>query len=101
MEVYVNYSGFRGLLTFLFWLHRHLANTATLIETRPSCSACGTGRFTYPGEFTGSEKLGEFHPSEDVFILFPFNLDARFNPRLITERDLAQNKSLYPRNGLV
>lgn len=59
------------------------------------------GRFTYPGEFTGSEKLGEFHPSEDVFILFPFNLEAGFNPRLITERDLAQNKSLYPRNGLV
>lgn len=76
----------------------------TLMETRHSCWARGAGTFTYLGEFSGSEKLGEFHPSEDVFRLFQFHLDGRFeqiSPRLRTEKALAENEGLNGRNGVV
>ena len=51
----------------------------SLIQTRPSCWACGGGRFTYLGDFLNAgadlKRQGKFHPSQQVW--FPSHLDGR------------------------
>lgn len=91
MEVYVNLSsGVCDLLQFLFWLRRHLQVCKEWSKPGPAVWLAVAGDLHIWVNFWNAgldlKSRGKFHPSESVFILFPFHLDGRFQRALACSR---------------
>lgn len=84
------FSSVCDLLKFLFWLHRRLQVCKEWSKPGTAVWLAVEGDLHIWVNFRNAgldlKSRGKFHPSESVFILFPFHLDGRFERALACSR---------------